>query len=122
MTADENNFKTAVWKKRGCVVIIEDSSETIQKDKEFSPFFTCIRHQGHHLICIGHDGTDLTRSMRRNFNELFLFNQTRDSVEIWEASQPSMKGLVKSVGLKQFEFIHSIKFSESEPSVQKLKL
>lgn len=121
-TEKESDFKIAVQKKRGCVVVIEDSSETIQRDKEFTPFFTCIRHQEHHLIVIGHDGSDLLPPMRRNLNELFLFNQTEDSVELWERSQPSMLGLKKSIGLKQYHFVHSIKFSPVEPVVQTLKL
>jgi GTPase SAR1 family protein len=121
-TTIEKDFRAAVWQRRGCVVVIEDSSETIQKDKSFTPFFTCIRHNKHNLIVIGHDATDLTRPMRRNLTELFLFNQTEDSVEMWQASQPSMKGLEKSVGLKQYEFIHSIKFSQIEPHPQTLTL
>lgn len=121
-TDNESDFKSAVWKKKNFIVVIDDASETIQKDKEFTPFFTCIRHNFHHLIVIGHDAVDLTRTMRQNLTELFLFNQTEDSVGFWEAAQPSMKGLKKSVGLAQYFFIHSVKFSTVEPHAQKLTL
>lgn len=121
-TANEEDFKAAVWKRTGCLVVIEDASSTIQRAKDFTPFFTCITHNFHDVIVIGHDATDLLPAMRRNFDELFLFNQTADSVKHWQAAQPSMKGLELSVGSKQFEFVHCIKFKETEPIRQKLKL
>jgi hypothetical protein len=121
-TSIEEDFKAAVWKKKNHLVVIEDASSTIQRDREFAPFFTCITHNFHDVIVVGHDATDLLPTMRRNFDELFLFNQTSDSVKHWTAAQPSMKGLELSVGLGRFEFVHCIKFAKENPIRQKLKL
>lgn len=122
VSGDESDWRAAVEKKRGCLVIIEDASETINRDREFSKFFTCIRHQLHWLMVLCHDATDLLRPMRRNLNELYLFNQTPDAVEMWKESQPSMRGLELSIGLPQFTFIHSRKFSQTMPTPSVLKI
>lgn len=62
-------------------------------------------------MVMGHDATDLLRVMRQNLNELYLFVQTPAAVELWQDSQPSMKGLEASADLQKFEFIHCLKFS-----------
>jgi hypothetical protein len=122
VTKNFETFNEAVNKANHCLVIIEDASMTIQRDKSFAPFFTCIRHRNHDLMVLCHDATDLLPSMRRNINEIFLFNQTEDSVEQWKSSQPSMRGLEVSVGLPQYCFVHSKKFGTVEPRPQRLKL
>lgn len=122
VTTSEENFRAAVEKRKDCLVIIEDASMTIQRDKEFTPFFTAIRHQGHHLLVICHDATDLLRPMRRNLNQLYLFTQTEDAIELWKASQPSMLGMEQAVNLKQYEFLKCVKFATQEPQPMRLKL
>jgi hypothetical protein len=105
-TSNVVKFKKWVAKREGCLVIVDDTSATIQRDKEFIPFFTCIRHQHHHLMVMGHDGTDLLPVMRRSINELYLFQQTVDSVKQWRASQPSMLGIeVSATPLEEYEFV-----------------
>ena len=118
LTTDSEKFSDAVWKRRGCLVIIEDASSTINREKEFKRFFTCIRHQGHDLIVIGHDGTDLLPTMRRQLTEVFFFLQTPASIQIWEQDLPGISGLTEACSLQKFEFIHAKNF---EP-VQKMKL
>lgn len=111
VTTDEEKFWPAVWKKRNCLVIVEEASTTIQRDRELIPLFTRIRHQGHNLLVIGHDGTDLLPTMRQNLNELFLFLQPPRAVEIWANDLPSIRGLEAAGELKQFEFLHGKLFT-----------
>jgi len=122
VTNNEENFREAVNRKRGCVVVIEDASATIAADKTFNPFFTCIRHNDHDLIVVGHDGCDLLPAMRQNLNELILFLQTERTVKIWKDCQPSMKGIELALTLDRYCFVHCKKFSKENPIPQKLRL
>lgn len=117
ITTDPEKFSAAVWKRRNCLVIIEDASSTVNREKEFKKFFTCIRHQGHDLIVIGHDGTDLLPSMRRQLTEVFFFMQAPRAVEIWRADLPGITGLEQASDLKKYEFVHARNF---EPAVKKI--
>ena len=110
LTVDAEKFDQAVWKRKDCLVIVEDASSTINREKEFKKFFTCIRHQRHDLIVIGHDGTDLLRMMRQNLTEVFFFLQTPRSIEIWKQDLPSISGLDRATQLKRFEFVHAKNF------------
>ncbi|HLP75714.1 MAG TPA: hypothetical protein VK327_02240 [Candidatus Paceibacterota bacterium] len=101
----------AVWKRENCLVIVEEASTTIQRDRQLVPLFTRIRHQHHHLMVIGHDGTDLLPTMRQNLNELFLFLQPPRAVEIWSNDLPSIRGLEAAGELQQYEFLHGKLFT-----------
>lgn len=114
VTTDESRFWDAVWKRRGALVIVEEASTTIQRDRELIPLFTRIRHQGHNLMVIGHDGTDLLPTMRRNLTELFLFLQPPRAVEIWSNDLPSIRGLEAATDLQQFEFLHGRLFTTAQ--------
>jgi hypothetical protein len=108
VTNSEENFLASVTNSNDCLIVVDDTSATVQRDKTFIPFFTAIRHRNHRLLVCGHDATDLLPIMRRNLNQLFLFVQTEASVALWQADQPSMLGLdlAASPGyLKQWEFI-----------------
>lgn len=100
-----------IWKRRGDLVIVDEGSSTIARDRELIPLFTKIRHQEHTLIVICHDATDLLPTMRRMLNELFLFLQTSKSVETWQQDLPGMKGLEQATTLGRFEFVHCENFS-----------
>ncbi len=126
VTKSEEKFRDAIIKKPGCLVIIDDGSVTINRDRDKLEFFTTIRHHAHHLICICHGPEDLLPGMRRNFNELFLFAQTVNSVKMWQESLPSMQGIARSTSvdghcdLKDYEFLWCRKHKDAE--IKKLNL
>jgi hypothetical protein len=68
---------------KNCLVIVDDSSVTINRDNELNGVFTVMRHKGHKLLVIGHSGQNLLPQMRQQLQRVFLFQQTIKSVEIW---------------------------------------
>jgi hypothetical protein len=110
VTNNEEEFWRVVWHKRDCLVIVEEASTTINRAQKLMPVFTRLRHNKHRLLVIGHDGTDLLRAMRKQFDSLFLFQQDEDSCEQWAKIFP--KGEVhKAVDLQQYEFLHVRSFA-----------
>ena len=80
---DEGAFWARVWSCERCFVIVEESAETIKRNKDLTPLFTRIRHKGHKLCVTGHNGADLLPVMRRNITTLYLFKQSVKSCELW---------------------------------------
>lgn len=97
-------FWQMVWKCRSCLVIVDDGSVTIARDKELIGVFTTMRHCHHRLIVIGHDASDLLPKMRRQFDELYLFRQSEEAVESWY-SDVMDKEIFKAAQLNQYEFL-----------------
>ena len=120
VTKDESIFWDAVWKRRGDLVIVDEGSSTIARDRDLIPLFVKIRHQKHTLLVVGHDATDLLPTMRRNLNELFLFCQPPESIKLWNQSLPGMRGLDAAAELNQFEFVHCENFSTAQRKRLKL--
>lgn len=113
VTKDEKAFWDAVWKRRGDLIIVDEASSTIARDRDLVPAFTKIRHNNHHLLVICHDATDLIPTMRRMLNEVFFFAQAEDAVKLWQKDLPLMRGMsiaaVTQDGqcqLKPYEFVH----------------
>jgi hypothetical protein len=125
-TTDENIFWQAVWgsnkpdargntpKPIGDLIIVDEGSSTIARDKDLIPLFNQIRHHKHILMVLCHRATNLLPDMRQELNELFLFIQTPKAVEIWQEEFPDMKGLENALTLNQYEFLHCKKFSTGE--------
>ena len=129
VTADEKKFfgteenqyaDGAIWKRRGDLVIVDEASTVIARDRNLVPIFTRIRHCEHTLLVICHDATDLLPTMRRNLNELFLFCQPVKAIPLWQQDLPTMRGMEKATNLDKYFFLHCKNFSEATP--KKLKL
>lgn len=120
VTTDEDKFWDAVWSREGHLVIVDEASSMIARDRELIPVFTKIRHQKHTLIVICHDATDLLPTMRRNLNEIFLFCQPAKAIPMWQQDLPTMRGLEGASSLQKFEFLHCKAFEAAKPL--KLKL
>ena len=116
-TQNEEEFARVVWAHRGHLVIMEDASLTIDRDRELMKFFTQIRHNEHRLLVVGHSGSDLLPGMRKQFDTLFLFQQDVDSVKDWKKIFPKA-GLEAAISLEQYEFLWVRAFKPS----QKLRL
>lgn len=115
--SDEDKFWATVWEARRCVVVCEEASTTLRRDREFMPAFTRIRHNEHKLIVVGHSGTDLLPGMRAQIGTLYLFLQDPDSAELW-ARQMVDKRLLEATNLRQFEFLKK----EAYQTPRKMKL
>jgi phosphate starvation-inducible protein PhoH len=102
--SDEEKFWDIVWNAKGCLVIVDEASTVIQRDKELIPVFTRLRHRQHRLIVICHSAVDLLPQMRAQFDTLYLFRQSEKSAGIW-AECFTQKELVAASELQQYEFI-----------------
>lgn len=105
VTVDGEKFTEWIWNSRNYLVIMEEAAETIARDRDKTTLFTRLNHQGHKLIIIGHDGTDLLPVQRRQFDQLALFVQPKKATEIWLEDQPQIRGLEEAPNLKQYEFL-----------------
>lgn len=119
VTNDETIFWDAVWKGRDCVVIVEDTSATINRDRDLIPVFTKIRHHRHHLMVIGHSGQDLLPVMRQQLTVVYLFRQPKSAAKTW-AENFCDDGLLITTELQQYEFVYF--YSYGKPRRMKLKL
>lgn len=110
-TTDQERFREKVFSVQNCAVFIEEAASTIARDRDFMPFFTRIRHQGHRLHVIGHSGTDLLPGMRNQLTTLFLFRQPPDACEIWARTFCDRR-LLTAADLPQYWFLHATMFGD----------
>lgn len=114
---DEAKFWETVWNSTHCLVIVEEASETINRDKELTAVFTRLRHKFHKLIVVGHSGASLLPVMRQQFDTLYLFLQSRKASQIW-VEETACDDLLGATKLNQYEFLHYERFKP----VKKIKL
>jgi len=117
--------ETAFWKYIGLnnhdltkgatngLVIVDDASVTINRDRELSGLFTTLRHRGHKLLVIGHGSENLLPQMRRQIQRIFLFLQDEKSIIEWETVFPG-KDLLPATQLKQYQFLTTANYSPVE--------
>lgn len=103
---DDTTFWDAVWKANHDLIIVDEASSTIKRDKSLIPVFTRMRHLNHKLIVIGHNGVNLLPIMREQFDTLYLFRQPPKAANIW-AETFTQSELTRAVELNQYEFIHT---------------
>jgi len=115
---DEKQFWQAVWKSRGCLILVEESAATIRRDRALVPVFTRLRHNQHKLGVIGHSGMDLLPVMRQQLDAIYLFRQPEQAAKVW-ADNFCEPGLLEATGLNQFEFIYMQSYGK--PFRHKLK-
>jgi hypothetical protein len=118
-TDDDAKFWELVWNTKESLIIVDEGSTTINRDKELIPVFTRLRHLHHRLIVVGHSGTDLLPAMRRQLDTLYLFRQPKKAAEVWSYEFADER-ILTAAELSQFEFLACRIYSE--PVRMKLKL
>ena len=119
VTDNEEKFWPDVWKNRDSLIIVEEASATLRREREFIPVFTRLRHLGHSLIVIGHSGADLLPVQRQQFTMLFLFRQPESAAKIW-AETFADERIYEAPTLRQFEFLHVEMFQTPRRSILKI--
>lgn len=102
-------FEKTIWASLYCVVVIDEATETIARDREKESLFTAIRHQHHKLIVIGHNGASLTPTMRQQLDTLFLFAQSNKAIKMW-TEETACENLWGAATCGQYEFIRYERF------------
>jgi hypothetical protein len=121
MFTDEKQFWDSVWSaKRPYLVVVDESTETIARDKGLIPVFTRLRHLHHKLLVIGHHGMNLLPIMREQLDTLYLFRQSQKAAQIWAENFTQDEIQSKATHLNQYEFIHTTLYGS--PKVYKLKI
>ena len=111
-TDDEEQFWKTVWASEKCFVVAEEATETIARDKSLTRIFTRIRHNGHKLCIIGHNGTNLLPIMREQIHYLHLFRQPEASAKLW-ADTMAEDRLMRATSLRRYEFVRCIQFGDT---------
>ena len=119
VTNDEEKFWSVVWATKQALVIVDESGETINRDKGLIPVFTRLRHLHHKLIVVGHSGVNLLPIMRQQLDTLYLFRQSPKACAIW-CEDMTQQGFDAAQNLEQFEFLYGEKFKS--PVKMKLNL
>lgn len=104
VTNNESQFINAVWKKKNCVMVVDEAAMTIRREREKIPLFTASRHQGHKLIIIGHSGVDLLPTMREQIDAIFLFRQTKKAATLWVETFADER-ILEATQLGRYEFL-----------------
>jgi hypothetical protein len=101
---DEEKFWKTVWNSQNCLVVVDESGATINRNRDLKPVFTRLRHLGHKLLVSGHSSADLLPVMRQSLDTLFLFRHSEKSAAVW-ADVFTDKTILTCSELKQFEFL-----------------
>lgn len=110
VTADEEKFWRSVWQGgRPSLVIVDEATEMINRDKGLTAVFTRLRHHQHKLIVIGHSGESLLPIMRQQLDTLYLFRQSPDDSERWARSM-TQRGFLDAENLDQYQFLYGERF------------
>lgn len=76
VTDDLARFKKAVWGTKGCAIVWDESTDTINKhDRADQKFFSRIRHEHKAFFLICHDLQVMNIMMRGNLSDLYVFRQ-----------------------------------------------
>lgn len=71
---------------KNCNIVWEETATTLNRDRDFESVFTMeAGKHGHRLIVSGHGWASLTRTMRQQVTELYLFRQSIEEAEEWAA-------------------------------------
>jgi hypothetical protein len=132
VTDDEEQFLRAVCQQpipglggisnRGkpSLIIVDEATETINRDKTLVRVFTRLRHLHHKLLVIGHDGTNLLRIMREQIDTLYLFRSSPKAAEMW-ADSMTQQGFLEAENLDQYEFLYGERFKAPVKRMLELK-
>lgn len=109
VTADEEKFWETVWKSRKMLVVVDECSTTIRREKELIPVFTSLRHLDHKLLVIGHHGSDLLPVMREQLDTVYLFRQNEKSAKYW-VEKFADERVLESTSLSRYEYLYCRNF------------
>lgn len=84
---DDREKWLAKWRHpqcRNCNIVWEETSTTLNRDRDYESIFTMeAGKHGHRLIVSGHGWASLTRTMRQQITELYLFRQSPEEADEW---------------------------------------
>lgn len=107
---DLEAFKRVVFQVGGCLVVWDESSDSLDRGTlESRKFFTRVRHEHPAFFLICHDFTVPTPMMRANITDAYIFRQPEERAEDWRKlfADEQMR---QTADLVKREFIHKVAF------------
>ena len=111
VTKNEAHFWQIVYKAKGYLIVVDEATEMINREKDLVPVFTALSHREHQLLVMGHGSTNLLPIMRRSLDRIYLFRQDEDDAKTW-SKVFTYKPLREAENLKQSHFIDHKLYSD----------
>ena len=107
---DSEQFLQCFWQSRGCAVFIDEAGDAIgQYDKVMIRTATRGRHWGHACHYLTQRGAMLSRTVRDQCSNLFLFNTALEDCKI-HAREWNQPELLQASKLPKGQYFHTTRF------------
>lgn len=114
ITADGAEFLRVFWGSRNCMAFIDEGGEAVGRyNEEMQKTATRGRHHGHCCHYIAQGATQLAPVVRDQCRHLFLFCASERNGKLL-AEEWGKPELVNCAQLKQFQYIHAVKFGDTK--------
>lgn len=109
-TTDANTFLRAFWESRQCAWFVDESGDAVGKyDEAMAKTATRGRHWGHRVHYLTQRGAQLSRTVRDQCSELFLFATSHDDSKL-HANEWNSQELKNAHTLRQGEYFQKGRF------------
>lgn len=102
----EAEFWHTAWRTQNCLLICDDAANSINRDGDLVDVFTRINHNGHKLLVIGHNGTNLLPVMRQQMDVLYLFRTSPKEAARWYEEVWPDEAILTANTLERYEFLY----------------
>lgn len=110
-TTDADEFLRSFWSSRQCAWFIDESGDAVGKyDEAMTKTATRGRHWGHRVHYLTQRGAQLSRTVRDQCSQLFLFTTSLDDSKI-HANEWNSPELKTAHTLGQGEYFHKGRFT-----------
>lgn len=110
-TNDPAAFLDTFWNSRQCACFIDESGDAVGRyDEAMQRTATRGRHWGHRVHYLTQRGAQLSRTVRDQCSEIFLFTTSQKDAKL-HAEEWNRDELAKAHTLQQGEYFHTGRFS-----------
>lgn len=112
-------FWDNVWKTQHKLIICDDAGKSINRNADLNDIFTRINHNGHKLLIIGHNGSNLLPIQREQMDDVYLFRSTLDACKWWYDVFGDDK-IFSAATLNRYEFLRCRFYEPTEKHILQL--
>ena len=111
-TTDPTEFLDTFWASRSCAVFIDEAGDSVGKfDTLMQKTATRGRHWGHNVHYITQRGTQLSKTVRDQCSNLFLFTTSLSDAKV-HADEWNQQEIKAANSLKQGDYYHVTRFGQ----------
>lgn len=105
ITGDPREFLNVFWNSRSCAVFIDESGDCVGRyDETMAKTATRGRHWGHNVHYLTQRGAQISKTVRDQCSNLFLFTTSMGDCKIY-AAEFNRPELLEGAQLPQFEYM-----------------